>query len=104
MEGRRSAENARELISAYREGEVVPLKSLEGSWDALPQPAATAAYALSLAAVESIMAMSGPIAMNRLLGSLSTASSVDGALRQALQIGYADLDKQTAEYLRQTYK
>jgi predicted negative regulator of RcsB-dependent stress response len=104
MEGRRSAENARGLISAYSHGEVVSLKSLEGSWDALPQSAATAAYALSLAAVESIMAMSGPIAMNRLLGNLSTAPSVDGALRQALQIGYADVDKQTAEYIRRTYK
>ncbi len=102
-EGRRSAENARPLIAAFDRGSFTPLDRLEGSWLQFPAPVAGFAYAWALAAVESIMARSGPLTMNRLLANLSTASSSEIALREVIQIDYAELDKQTADYLRQTY-
>jgi hypothetical protein len=34
---------------------------------------------------------------------LGSASSTEEALREALQMGYTDFDRQTAEYLRETY-
>jgi len=102
-EGRRSAENARPLIAAFDRGSFIPLKRLEGSWLEFPAPVAGFAYAWALAAVESVMARSGPLTMNRLLGNLSTASSAEDVLKQVLQVGYADFDNQTADYLRQTY-
>ncbi len=104
ISGDRSAENARGLIAAFDDGSFISLKKLEGSWNAYPERVAAFAYAWSLAAVESVMADSGPQTINRLLADIGTASSVDGALRQALNVGYADLDKQTADYLRKTYK
>lgn len=104
MAGERSADSARLLIYAFDQGKAIPLQRLEGSWEEFTTPVAGFAYSWSLAAVESIMAKSGPMTMNRLLASYSTASSSEQALRQNLQIGYADLDRQTAEYLRKTYK
>jgi len=102
-EGRRSAENARALIAAYDRGSFTPLNRLEGSWLQFPAPVAGFAYAWALGAVESVMARSGPLTMNRLLANLATASSSEIALREVLQIDYADLDRQTADYLRQSY-
>ena len=104
MEGWRSAGNAHGLITAFDRNSFIPLKHLEGPWTAFPAPTAAFAYAWSLAAVESIMTRSGPLTINRLLGNFSTASSTEDVLREALQIGYADFDRQTADYLRQTYK
>jgi tetratricopeptide (TPR) repeat protein len=104
MEGRRSADSAKILIDAFDRGAFPPLKRLEGSWTQFPAPAAALAYAWSLAAVECVMAKSGPLTINRLLTNLSKASSTEDALREALQIGYTDLDAQTAEYLRQNYE
>ncbi len=103
-EGRRSTASAQVLLAAFDHGSVIPLKRLEGSWTQFPAPVAALAYAWSLAAVESVIARSELMTINRLLTDLSTASSTEEALREALQIGYADLDRQTADYLRQTYE
>ena len=102
-EGRRSAANAKLLVAAFDQGSIISLKRLEGSWTAFPPAVAALAYAWSLAAVESVMARSGQLTIDRLLGDLSTASSSEEALREALQMGYADFDRQTADYLRKTY-
>jgi hypothetical protein len=50
------------------------------------------------------MARSARMTIIRQLTNLSTASSTEEALREALQIGYADLDRQTADYRHQTYE
>jgi hypothetical protein len=76
---------------------------LEGSWTALPASIAAFAYAWSLAAVESVMARSGQMAINRLLGDLGTGAPSEEALRESLQIDFADFARETAEYLRATY-
>lgn len=103
MEGRRSPESAQNLVAMFDGGYGISLKKLEGPWTSLPAPAAAFAYAWSLAAVEAIVARSGEMTINRLLGDLSKASSTEEALRESLQIGYPDLDRQTIEYLREAY-
>jgi tetratricopeptide (TPR) repeat protein len=103
MEGRRSGGNAKFLIAAYDSGTVIPLQRLEGSWTALPTSIAAFAYAWSLAAVECVMARSGQMAINRLLGDLGTGAPSEEALRESLQIGFADFARETADYLRATY-
>jgi hypothetical protein len=103
MEGRRTARDAQPLIAAYERGASVPLRLLEGSFAGLPSQAARFAYAWSLATVESIMANSGMWGIERLLENLATESSVEDALRGALHTNYADLEQQTARYLRRTY-
>ena len=103
MEGRRSSANAASLVAAYDRGAMISLEQLEGNWTGFSGPVAAVAYAWALAAVESVMARSGPLTINRLLGDLSSASSTEEALREALQMGYADFDRQTADYLRETY-
>ena len=103
MEGRRSAGTAASLVAAYDRGVMVSLKQLEGSWTGFSGPVAAVAYAWALAAVESVMVRSGQLTINRLLGDLSSAGSSEEALREALQMGYADLDRGTADYLRESY-
>jgi tetratricopeptide (TPR) repeat protein len=103
MEGRRSGGNAKFLIAAYDSGGLIPLQRLEGSWTALPASIAAFAYAWSLAAVECVMARSGQMAINRLLGDLGTGAPSEEALRESLQIGFADFARETADYLRATY-
>ncbi len=103
-EGRRSANYSQALVAAYDKGSFLSLKRLEGPWNSFSAATAAYAYAWSLAAVESVMARSGAFAITRLLSDLSTGSLPEDALREALQTNYADFDRQTAEYLRATYK
>jgi hypothetical protein len=102
-EGRRSSGSAKILVAAFDGDAIISLKRLEGSWTSFPPAGAAVAYAWSLAAVEFVMARSGQLTINRLLGDLGTASSSEEALREALQIGYADFERQTTNYLRETY-
>jgi hypothetical protein len=76
---------------------------LEGSWMSLSGSAASFAYAYSLAAVESIIEAGGISDVSRLLDRISTAQSMDAALRDALHSDYSDLDQQTITYLRHEY-
>jgi tetratricopeptide (TPR) repeat protein len=103
IEGRRSDESARILLEAYDHRSAPPLKALEGSWSDYSTMQAGMAYAWSLAAVEYIASSSGMWAMERLLDSLASGTRVEPALGYALQTNYADLDRNTADYLRRTY-
>jgi hypothetical protein len=76
---------------------------LEGSWMGLSGPSASFAYAYALAAVEAIIQSGGMSDISRLLDRISTAPSMDAALRDALHADYADLDQQTVAYLRHEY-
>ena len=103
MEGRRSDRDAAGLIAAYEQGQYIPLKNLEGSWTRLPAPAARFAYAWSLAAVEAIIANSGTWGIERLFDRFDVDPSFEAAMRASIQTNYADLERQTVAYLRQTY-
>lgn len=103
MEGRRSESTAVPLIAAYEQGMHPPVKQLEGSWAAFSGQGAGFAYAWSLASVESIIANSGMWGIERLLGELAAGSAVESALGTSLQTNYADLERNTVDYLRKSY-
>lgn len=100
MEGRRSSASAGALLDAANQGGVPTLDMLEGSWMALPGNSAAMAYAWSLAAVESIVQAGGIGDISRLLDRISSSSSTEEALHEALRLNYADLQQQTIAYLR----
>ncbi len=103
MEGRRSNNSAGALVELVGQGRAPSLQMLEGSWMGLSGGAASFAYAYALAAVESIIQSGGMSDISRLLDRISTAPSMDAALRDALHSDYADLDQQTIAYLRHEY-
>jgi len=103
MEGRRSNSAAGALVELAGQGRAPSLQMLEGSWMSLSGGAASFAYAYSLAAVESIIESGGVSDISRLLDRISTAPSMDTALRDALHSDYSDLDQQTIAYLRHEY-
>ena len=103
FEGRRSNRTAAALAAVFDKGQHIPLQRLEGSWDTMSGPTAEFAYAWSLAAVEYIMANSGMWGIGRLFERFDIDPNFEGALRVGLQTDYADLERQTVAYLRQTY-
>jgi tetratricopeptide (TPR) repeat protein len=103
MEGRRSAMDAGALVDAAAQGSVPSLKSLEGSWMALPPDSAATAYAWSLAVVESIIQNGGASDVSRLIDRMAVARSPEDAVREALHIDYSDLQEQTVVYLKREY-
>ncbi|HEY1866482.1 MAG TPA: tetratricopeptide repeat protein, partial [Candidatus Acidoferrales bacterium] len=110
MEGKRSGDAATLLVELYDHHEDPSLPLLEGPWMNLSSDIAGVAYAWSLAVVEAIEsgssangASDGPSDIGRLLDRVSVEPTAEGALRSAQHIGYAELARSTAEYLRQTY-
>jgi len=103
IEGRRSNGSAGALVEFAGQGRAPSLQMLEGSWMSLSGSAASFAYAYSLAAVESIIESGGISDISRFLDRISTAPSMDAALRDALHSDYSDLDQQTIAYLRHEY-
>ena len=103
IEGRRSNSAAGALVELAGQGRAPSLQMLEGSWMSLSGGAASFAYAYALAAVESIIESGGISDISRLLDRISTAPSMDAALRDALHSDYSDLDQQTIAYLRHEY-
>jgi hypothetical protein len=76
---------------------------LEGSWRQRSTEEAAFLYALSLAMVEYIIGTNGMGDIERLLGGISAQPSTEAALRSTLRMDYAELQKETARYLRRTY-
>jgi tetratricopeptide (TPR) repeat protein len=104
MEGRRSDAAARALIYAYEHQSAPPLRALEGSWMGFSSPQAGMAYAWSLAVVEYIVANSGMWGVERLLEQLASGAAAEPALGSALQTNYEDIERETVEYLKRTYR
>jgi hypothetical protein len=104
MEGRRSGASASALLSAYDSNSAIPLSSLEISWMQLSGTGASFAYAWSLAAVETILANGNMSQLVQLVDAVTTSGSTEAAVRQVLHESYAELDKQTADYLRNAYR
>jgi hypothetical protein len=103
MEGRRSNNSAGALVELVGQGRAPSLQMLEGSWMNLSGGAASFAYAYALAAIEAIIQNGGMSDISRLLDRISTASSMDAAIHDALHSDYSDLDQQTIAYLRHEY-
>lgn len=104
MEGRRSGASAAGLIATYDQHTAIPLSSLEISWMQLSGTGAAFAYSWSLAAVETILANGNMAQLVQLVDAVTSTGSTEAAVRQVLHESYAELEKQTADYLRNTYR
>jgi hypothetical protein len=102
-EGKSSATNGRQLAQLFAAGNDVPLNVLEGSFMNLSAPAATAAYAESLAAGEYIRDAYGMSEIARILELLSQGSSTEAALRATVHSDYGQLRDEMARTLKQKY-
>lgn len=103
FEDKRSTYDAKALIAAYEKGQYIPLQRLEGSWANMPAPVARFAYAWSLAATEYILSTSQMWGVDRLFDRFNIDPNFEAALRAGLETDYANLERQTVEYLKQTY-
>jgi len=103
MEGARSGSSAGALVTAYERRSSLPLTALEGTWINLPEPVAVYAYAWSLGVVEYITATYGMRDIERLLDRVSAEPSAEAAARSTLRMDYAELERETVQYLRRTY-
>jgi hypothetical protein len=103
MEGKRSGDNADELLQIYQSGNAAPLGRLEGSWMALPGDAAAYAYAWALANIEYIVETDGMGDIERILDRIGSGMQTEEALRDVLHSDYNELTQSTAEYLKKTY-
>ena len=112
MEGKRSEKFAAALAHAIEEAESRAQRTgqssvapgwLEGSWSGRSPEEAVALYSLSLAMVEYIIRTKGMSDIERLLDAITWGPSTEAALRSALQMGYPELERETARYLRRTY-
>jgi tetratricopeptide (TPR) repeat protein len=103
VEGRRVGASARALLAAYDQHAAIPLRDLDVSWMNLSGTGASFAYGWSLAVVETILSVGSMDDISRLLDSLANGSSPEAAVQTILHRSYADLDQQTADYLRRTY-
>jgi hypothetical protein len=104
MEGRRSAASARALLAAYDDHAAIPLSSLEISWMQLSGTGASFAYAWSLATVEAILANGSMAELAQFVDAVTSSGSTEAAVREVLHESYAELEKQTADYLRSSYR
>jgi|ERR1017187_6138859 tetratricopeptide (TPR) repeat protein len=104
MEGRRSGASAAGLIATYDQHFAIPLGSLEISWMQLSGTGASFAYAWSLAAVESILGNGNMAELVQLVDAVTSSGSTEAAVQEVLHESYAELEKQTADYLRSTYR
>jgi hypothetical protein len=107
MEGKRSNEDASELVQTYEQAHKADappfLPSLEGPWERFSVGDVRFAYAWSLAAVETMIQVDGMRDLVRVLGRIRAGSSTGEALREVSHSDYADLEQRTAAYIRRTY-
>ncbi len=100
MEGRRVGGAASALVAAYDDHSAIPLNDLEISWMKLSSTGASFAYTWSLAVVETILARGSMSDLEQLLDAVTTSPTAEDAIRSVLRMDYTELDRQTADYLR----
>jgi hypothetical protein len=103
MEGRRVGKSAGTLMSAYDSQSAIPLRDLEVSWMGLSGSGASFAYGWSLAVIETILSSGSTDDLTHLLDSIANGKSSEAAVREVLHESYAELDQQTADYIRRSY-
>ena len=94
---------AASLVSLYDRHEDPSLGSLEGSWMNMPSDFVGTAYAWSLAVVESLVHAGGTSDIERLLDRIASEPTAEPAVRAAVRLDYATLNRFTADYLRSNY-
>ncbi len=103
VEGRRVGASARALLNAYDQQAAIPLRDLEISWMNLSGAGANFAYGWSLAVVETILSTGSMDDLTRLLDSIANGNTAEAAVQSILHRSYAELERDTADYLRRNY-
>ncbi len=102
-EGKSIATYGRPLAQLFKAGNEIPYNVLEGSFMRFDTPAATVAYAESLAAVEYIRDSYGMSDLPRILERLAQGSSTEAALRSTIHADYSQLRDELARWLKDKY-
>jgi len=93
----------RQLAALYGSGQEIPLNRLEDSFLSYSADQAAVAYAESLAAVECIREKYGMSDLSRILQRLGEGQPIESALRSTIHEGYAQLEAELGEYLKNRY-
>lgn len=92
------------LALAIRHNALIPLSSLDGSFLALGENLGQLAYTESISAVEYLIDAYGLDKVQEILKLLSTNSSMDFALRKAINLGYSEFEDEWQEKLIRKYR
>jgi len=103
MEGRRSDVTATALLAIFRSNPELTATHYGDNWMKLSNEDAAMAYAWSLANIEFIIRSDGSTDMDRILGRLAKGDTAEVALRAVLHSNYAELTRDTVEYLKKSY-
>ncbi|MBI2682369.1 MAG: hypothetical protein HYX26_03990 [Acidobacteriales bacterium] len=95
--------NGRRLATMFANGQAIPLNELEGTFVNFSSSKAGLAYAQSLAAVECIRETYGMSSAVDILKRIGQGSSTEAAMRTVLHSGYAQFQRELADWLRRTY-
>jgi tetratricopeptide (TPR) repeat protein len=90
------------VAKATREGQLLPLLTLEGPFQSLPAMDLSMAYAESLSAVAHILRKRGEPGVVRLLAALSDRLPSEEAMPVALALSYPEFQRSWEEYLTST--
>jgi hypothetical protein len=100
LEGGDPARDDATLVPLARQGQLLPLLSLEGPFQTLPPADVTVAYAESLSAVAHIIRKRGEAGIVRLVLALSDGLPSEEALPVALALSYPEFQRSWEEYLK----
>jgi hypothetical protein len=101
MEGKSASNQHKGLKGLSKEGLLIPLTSLDGSFVGLPASAAALAYSEGLAAVESLAASSGKTSIRNILDMMGQNLNFASAFQSVLNKSVAQFDAQWRESLKQ---
>jgi tetratricopeptide (TPR) repeat protein len=101
MEGKSASNQRKWLNGLSKEGLLIPLTSLDGSFVGLPASAAALAYNEGLAAVESLAASSGKTSIRNILDLMGQNLNFASAFQSVLNKSVAQFDAQWRESLKQ---
>jgi hypothetical protein len=100
MEGKSASNQHKWLEGLNKEGQLIPLTSLEGSFAGLPAGTAALAYNEGLAAVESLVASSGKTSIRNILDLMGQNLNFASAFQSVLNKSVAQFDVQWRESLK----
>jgi tetratricopeptide (TPR) repeat protein len=100
MEGKSSSNQHKWLEGLNKEGQLIPLTSLDGSFAGLPASTAALAYNEGLAAVESLVASSGKTSIRNILDLMGQNLNFASAFQSVLNKSVAQFDAQWRESLK----
>src|ERR1700693_4472799 len=103
MEGIRARDNAAEFVALFDQRKMTaPLAGLEGSWMAMSNPQAMAAYGWAISVIEYIVSTGGMGDIERILDHMASEPFED-SVHSVLRMDYSELQEETINYLRKTY-